>query len=524
MFDLIEHGKALFGECTEYYEAIKNVNAVFSGKQQLLNVDYQCIFAFLSSFLPRDRFSITFDIGEEYVILSDMPDQWEQIYTRLKRDIDANDDIAVRVHIDKFVDANGCLSIYNLKRFKAYLVQTLKENLLLMFVRQIEDQACCFKVLDQDVCVTTQTFSFISQDIEWNAISKDERKKQLAVCSDASVFSDQHRIPLTPYDFQVLQSNDEDLRIILGKLKTVLSYCYLGSSSYISQDHLFVRNGFNNPYQTSLEALDMNDNAYEIFAWAFRTENVIERAAISRNVIQNVCKSKNEFFDIDSYVLSTIKSNYHIYQKKHVEQYIELKSKISSFIAELSNQLYEIYHGMVDGIRNNIAAVFTFFITVILTEALDATNLKGVYFSDKLIVLFWMLIISSFIYLLLIYISTNAKWKLVESNYTELKKNYEDTLDEMDLNSAFNDDSAMNNARSILKMYKKWIGIFWITFLVILIIFVENHNPKPILPTMKDHFYEKEYIETKIDEQVLDDTSGSPSNVPDYPKMKEYFL
>ena len=368
MFDLIEHGKALFGECTDYHEAIKYVNAVFFGKQQLLSIDYQCIFSFLSSFSQQDRFIIIFDIGEEYVILSDTPDQWEQIYARLERDIDSNDNITVKIHIDKLADADGCLSIYNLKSFKTYLVQTLKENLLLMFAQQIEEHTCCFKVLDQNICVTTQTFSFISPNMEWNSVSKEERQSQLATCSDASVFSDQHRIPLTPYDFQIIQSNDDDLRIMFGKLKTILSYCYLGSSSYISKDYLFVQNGFNNSYQTSLEALDMNDNAYEIFAWVFKSESAIERAAISRNVIQNICKSTKEFFDISSCVLPTIKSNYHIYQKKHVEQYIELKSKISSFIAELSGQLQEIYHGMVDGIRNNIVAVFTFFITAILTK------------------------------------------------------------------------------------------------------------------------------------------------------------
>lgn len=63
----------------------------------------------------------------------------------------------------------------------------------------------------------------------------------------------------------------------------------------------------------------------------------------------------------------------------------------------------------------------------------------------------WGLTDSVGFYLIATIIMTNLKWKWLEQSYDDLKANYNGTLDEKDIDEAFNYDCSRNTAREQFK-------------------------------------------------------------------------
>ena len=172
-------------------------------------------------------------------------------------------------------------------------------------------------------------------------------------------------------------------------------------------------------------------------------------------------------------MLSAIKSNYTIFQRKTTQQYIDMKKDISDFIVGTSQQMQEVTSSLIDGLKNNFIAVMMFFITTILTDSLDwEMLLKSGEISDDLCNIVILILIASTLYLIVSVFMAIYKWSFYKGNYLRLKGNYSDLLSEEDINKAFDGDNsykAVRNRTLVISIIicAAWIGVlacicFWL--------------------------------------------------------------
>ena len=85
-----------------------------------------------------------------------------------------------------------------------------------------------------------------------------------------------------------------------------------------------------------------------------KDDSCVDKASIARKIINTYCRDKESILAIDDKVLNSIKSDYVIYQKNHVDQYIDMKNKISEFIVDSAGKIQELSHDIADAFRNKL--------------------------------------------------------------------------------------------------------------------------------------------------------------------------
>ena len=142
----------------------------------------------------------------------------------------------------------------------------------------------------------------------------------------------------------------------------------------------------------------------------------------------------------------------------------------------LTAQMHELFHGLIDGIRNNFIAIVTFVITVLLTNSLTGEELLENSLSNNMLFVAYIFIAATIVYWLATLVAAFAKWRLIKQSYDDLKQNYKDVLDEKDLNAAFSEDKSIMSAKKKVIIFSVGISLIWIAFIVAMFIILNKFS------------------------------------------------
>lgn len=424
--------------------------------------------------LERDNIEIQFRCVENFRFLKNANLTQSDAYEEYKLQLEQNDfvDVTVRIH-KNFSDE--IISVYSIEQFTEFLCgQTMEESFRLFAELFNGKQHICFQVLNCDCCIHTSSIAFASDSLSWdNSVS---RETYIRNCNDSSVFLGRAQYPLVPQDFTVIeQINNNRLNRIKGlfdKLRNVLSYLYIANTSNIVGGKAVLQfDPVVNSYEYTLEQLSGNSHVWEIYHWIHKDDACVDRASIARNIINIHCKTSDEILNIDENIYNSAVANHVIYQKKHADQYIELKNKLSEFIVESAGQLQELAHDLVEGFRNNFVAVIVFLMTVLLTDSIDFNSFTQANVTSNIVAVCGIFTFASLLYMIVTIIAANVKWGWLEKSYNNLKDNYKGVLDEQDINVAVNDDTAFNNTKKEYRNVRLTIGCIWTLAVIGMMIF-----------------------------------------------------
>ena len=369
-------------------------------------------------------------------------------------------------------------------------------------------QHICFQVLNCDSCIHTNSIAFApdSESVIWdNARSRDSDIKN---CNDSSVFFGRAQYPLVPQDFAIIEHIHDNrydrIKVLFDKLRNILSYMYIANTSNIVGNKAVLQfDPTVNGHEYTLEQLSVNECIWKIYSWIHKDEGGIDRAGIVRNIINIYCKTSDAILDIDENIYNSAVANYVIYQKKHTDQYIELKNKLSEFIVESAGQLQELAHDLVEGIRNNFVAVIVFLMTVLLTDSIDFSNFTQTSVSSNIVAVCGIFTIVSLLYMIVTLKAGNTKWGWLEKSYNDLKDNYNGVLDEKDIQTAVNDDAAFKNTEQEYKNVRRTICFIWFVFIISMAIFtfVVGYNSRSSgMPATKTYQSEESVVDSSENE------------------------
>lgn len=362
-----------------------------------------------------------------------------------------NSSFEVQVNIYKEI-VNSTVNVYSYSEFLEYLSSISLSALLHSFNRLIcKEQVNTFLFINEEIKIITKTFKFVSKsDSPSNTLSNSfDREGIIRERAEVCSFNQSSELQLIPQDFQVINSSGsvEELRKLISKVSVIVSFSYLADISELqNQDSFFFKiNGYKsitNTVRFDDISADQSDDTFKIFRWVYSDGGTNDKLGLARNLISMTIDT--ETLKIDESTLPSILSNYEIYLKKNVQNYIQLKVKISDFLDKADAKANDLVVSFGKTFRNNLVAFIGYFFTVIIVRYVNSGNLD-VLFTAEVAYLSLAFLGASFIILLLtIWDSINERDRLI-ALYHKTKKRYKYLLDESDLKRIFSNDEEHNN-------------------------------------------------------------------------------
>ncbi len=404
----------------------------------------------------------------------------EESYNEYIKDTLDDEIIDVRIKIDKEV-VNNHFSVYSFDKFVEDILSLSIEKVMISFSDLLKHASATliFDIYSQTTIFATKTMSFVSYG---NEIVNTEfnRKQRIEECKEVSYFYNFDNYEVLPDDFKLIIGYENNpLAELFQKLTVLLAINFIATSSSISGSQLkgIINGQRTMEYHYDIKQLPNNQNLYKIYNWIYTEGNAIDKSIIARNVISLHCKYV-PITEIDEKVIASIQSNYNLYLKENVKEYLDLKNKVAEFISEIISKTGEYATELLDKFKANIIAIFGFMFSVILANIVSNQPLDNI-FTNEITTLVECVILGSFIYLFICYLQSRYEIQKVYYSYEQLKQNYKEILTEDDLQEIFNNDKLLNKMKEEINKSKKIYLIIWILFLIGTFIVIEYLSSSP---------------------------------------------
>jgi hypothetical protein len=319
-------------------------------------------------------------------------------------------------------------------------------------------------------------FNAISFLNDANEIQKLEFTKSPSnKVSSSNKFNQLNDIPRFYYDKSLEIQNT----IFSNELKIISSFCFLmnTSSTYDFEENLsFEFEGFRNfiiPNVNSDELLKINITLINIHDWLTSDKHVSSKLGILRNLL-SLSKSTKISVCFNQELVNALYSNFTIYLQDNINQYFEIKNKVSEFIYDLSNKGADTLEQYSKNAQHILLAILSYFFTVIVFTTIDKNNTINNMFTPALGTLSSCFVVVS-IFLLCESRNTLAQKAIdIQDQMLEIKGRYRLILSEQELDGLF-DSPSLKTAISRIsnsKIHNVYIGILVCVLSVLWLIIV----------------------------------------------------
>lgn len=437
--------------------------------------DFCNLVEFIESFPARDKVRIILtDDSEDRLIFDNAQSVKKSQYDSFCENAELSESINVTVTIEKGI-SNGCISIYCYNEFVKDICSLDLFDILCVFSELLEQQEFLnFIVYDNSCSFMTKTMCFSPDE---NKMITDGfcRLDRLQESRDMSRISCSKKIDLIPDDFRItVDTQDNPITDIFKKLTTLLSVAFTATSFGIDKQKFSAQVTGQRcmTYEANFSDLKNNDEIYKIYNWIYTDGNAIDKAIIARNVLSLHCKYTN-LLEIDALVFASIQSNYTLYLRDNVSQYLDLKNKVAEYICDVITRTGEYSMSILEKFKHNLIAVFGFLFTVILANIVSDAPLDNIFTYDITLIIEIILGGSVIFWGISLY---ELKYNInkVETGYEALKENYLSVLSQDDIKEVFNNDSLIINTKKEINKKVVIISIIWLLLIAVGLIVVEN--------------------------------------------------
>lgn len=290
--------------------------------------------------------------------------------------LDKDEVLYLKLRIGKNV-RNQVLSIYSIDLYVKYLEQLSLKSLLICFGRLIEGQNFLFECQNDRVQVHTRKMAFVPLNVTpVQRDSTDDAYSTRKIINKANCLccNDYIRHGILPSDFLVRVKVDNDnksLRLanVLNRLSIAYALCFMADFLSINGESIFYKiNGYkvlSGEIKLSDIEPDCAESWVNVYSWIYHGGNTNDKMAIARNIIslnlEDIIK-----LTLNDKVQEAIDSNYRIYEKENVKQYIEVRNDISKQLRIYQKDII----GIVDSFNNDCKKILFTFLTFLFTSVL----------------------------------------------------------------------------------------------------------------------------------------------------------
>lgn len=406
-------------------------------------------------------------------------------YEKFRQELLGDEIISVKLEIDKKIQYNH-FSIYYFEKFVEDMVRLPINEVMKVFSSFLRESGkyIIFDMFDNSNMFCTKTMFFMPAGN--NEVSVEfEREQRLQDCREISYFYNQDTYELLPDDFRIMVDYKANpFANLFHKIETVLSLCMVTSNSAIQHGKLKVQimGQRSVEYAFEINEIEGTPVLYKVYDWIYAGGNSMDKAILARNIICLHCKYE-PLLKMDSKILASIQSNYNLYLKENVSQYLELKNKVAEFISEIISKTGEYATEMLDKFKTNLMAIIGFLFTVVIANIVSDQPLDNIFTRDITMVL-ELVLAGSVIYLFISYQQSKYQMKQVYDSYDKLKESYKNILTDVDIKECFQNDQLITDMKNTIRKSQRIYLIVWFGFLVVLLICLEWASDSPVITTV----------------------------------------
>lgn len=445
----------------------------------------------LSGLNNRDNLSISCFEDEDIVASfnSTNTNSWCD-FIREVNAINKEQAIRVKIVIEKN-QIDKCVSIYYIDKFLEY-IKTLSFTNFLSTINNHLFECLIFEVQDDNYeDWNTTSIAFVAKGHNkpiLSHISKNEKEKRI---NEARLlcYCDLNKYGVIPEDLFFKEEVRDPLQRIF---QTV---CHLYTFSFMF-DYFSVKNNMFeyklNGFKTLSASIKTDkvdkitvDNSsckiiYEVYQWLYLGGNYNDKMIIARNIVS--LNLQEDILSVNNSTFDAILSNYKIYEKDNVKQYIQIRNKISELLIDLQTKIGDIVDNFIGDFKRNLIALISFFISVIVIQVVSKDNFIGGFTNEIILLSVTFLIISMGI---LFYSRWELKKKveLFQKHYEQIKNRYKELLSESELKYIFEDCDPQKKSSHVSfvdeqrKLYSwLWGGSLVLLFITFVVIYNNNNN------------------------------------------------
>ena len=428
-------------------ESMSTVETSFSVyRSQITNLDE--LIAICSSIPNRDQLEFNMEDCSRYIVtIRNVGTNEKELFEFIDKTF-PDDEINITIQIDKNVSGNK-FSIYDYTSFANDLVNRSFLEIMEWFSSLLKARSeLFFEVFDYDISLSTRTIAFESSGNAAFSPSVD-RNERIALCRDLALFYNMDRYELIPDDFIVggIRRAGDELVPLFDKMSTVLSLLYVVSSSTINSEGINLQINGQRTLKSSLAFEDVvkNEKWISTYDWIYDKGNTTDKMLIANNVMSLYCKY-DSFLNTDDVMFEAIKTNYRLYLRKNVTQYLDMKRDISKFIQGIVSQVSDYALSIFSKFKNNLIAMAGFLFTVVLAQLGSQQSFKNIFTRDA-IWLFEFFLLGSVGYLFVCLIESLYQIDKIKKGYEDLKNNYKDILSSVEIEEAFQEDKPFRKTK-----------------------------------------------------------------------------
>lgn len=405
--------------------------------------------------------------------------------------LDKDDELYLKLRIGKET-RNHVLSIYCIDLYVKHLEQHNLKSLLACFGRLIGGQNFIFECQNERVQVQTRKIAFVAlnvtpvqRDLIDDAYSTEKiiNKANYLCCNDYIGHG------ILPSDFLVrvrTENDSKSLRVanVLNRLAIAYALCFIADFLSINGESIIYKiNGYkvlSGEIKMSDIESDCAESWVKVYSWIYHGGNTNDKMAIARNIISLNIEDIRKL-TLNAKVQEAIDSNYRIYEKENVKQYIEVRNDVSKQLRIYQKDII----GIVDSFNNDCKKMLFTFLTFIFTSVLIrvlAKNITSVILIPNEIAI--ILLIYCFIslgYFKYDRWELDNKIRFFDEQYNDTRSFYKEILSQSEMEELFLDKAkngkyiAFQNERKT-KYRKFWYRSVLICIIGLLsILFINNY-------------------------------------------------
>ena len=449
----------------------------------------------------RDLIEVSFFEEEEedpISYLSNVKNSWNDFIIDLQNS--SFQQGKIKIHIEKKFQ-NNRLSIYDIESFIEY-IKSLSLSQFFAIIDNYFVTLLIFEVQDNYFHNwATNSIAFVGKNSLYNlaGIGSVDRVKRINEARSLC-YCEIKKYNFLPEDlFNSELDENNPLQLVFATACILYMYSFIFDYSSIKEDiYEYKLNAFKslkgqlNVVTLPIINVDIKsrDSIYKVYQWLYLGGNNNDKINIVRNIISlNIDKYT---FSLNDSVYDSILSNYKIYEKNNVKQYLQVRNELSKILLDLQAKISSIVDSFINDFKKSILTLVSFFISVMVIRVVSKGDFTGGFTNEIIGLSFVFLIIS----VGLLYYSRwelTKKVDLYDKQYYQLKNRYKDILSEVELEEIFEEcdpKKDRSNASFVTKQKKiysyLWGGSILLLFIFLLVVLFINNTS---FHTLKNFIY-----------------------------------
>ncbi len=289
----------------------------------------------------------------------------------------------------------------------------------------------------------SETFAFVSSASVAATFHKSAKERAELTMARREVVTTDWNCRLFPEDFRIITGSGlPSCYRSFARLENFLSVASLADAVIKSdEDHFLVRlighRMQEETFSWSTIPESRNDSLQQIYDWVYQYRAagpLGDRLGLARNFIS--LHWTDSIFNLDPRVLPAIKSGYELYLTRNLKDYVEIRSKVTSFILEIDGKASKSVENAVSNLEKNFYGLVTFVTSFLLIKVLQDKTFDGA-FTQQTASLGYALAAISLLHALYAKSSVNAEMDRSEALYVDLRRQYSTFFAPIDFDKIF---------------------------------------------------------------------------------------